>query len=145
LEKFGEKITLPVSKGVGKTFDRSAERANKMFDNIGPGDIIMDEGPESVAEFERVIAGAKTLVWNGTIGMAEWPPVWSEGTFAIARFVAEQTAATALESIIGGGDTAAALEASGTKEKMSYVSTGGGAFLEFIEGLPLPGIKALEV
>jgi phosphoglycerate kinase len=133
MKDYGDKITLPVSKGVAKEFARNAERTDKIFDAIAPGDVIMDEGPESIAAFEEVIDGAATVVWNGTVGMAEWQPVWSAGTFALARFIADKTAAGELESIIGGGDTAAALEAIGAKDKMTYVSTGGGAFLEFIE------------
>ncbi|MDR2268792.1 MAG: phosphoglycerate kinase [Rickettsiales bacterium] len=144
MKEYSDKIILPDSKGVGKTFDVSATRVDKMFDDILPDDIIMDEGPESIAIFKRAIDGAKTIVWNGTVGMAEWQPTWSAGTFALANFIANKTQSGELESVIGGGDTAAALEALGIKDKMSYVSTGGGAFLEFIEGLSLPGIKALE-
>lgn len=140
---FGDKIIMPVSKGVAREFSPDAARTDKMFGDISPDDIILDEGPESISEYEKIIAGAKTVVWNGTVGMAEWPPVWSAGTFALADIIADRTAA-GMRSIVGGGDTAAALDAMGAKDKMSYVSTGGGAFLEFIEGLDLPGIKALE-
>jgi phosphoglycerate kinase len=139
----GDKIILPVSKGVGREFRPDAARADKMLDDIAGGDIIMDEGPESVAAFEAAIGGAATVVWNGTVGMAEWQPNWSYGSFALARFVAGKTARGEIESIVGGGDTVAALEAAGVKDSMTYVSTGGGAFLEFIEGLPLPGIEAI--
>ena len=76
--------------------------------------------------------------------MAEWQPTWSYGSFAIAKTLAEQTRAGNLESIVGGGDTVAALEACGVKDDITYVSTGGGAFLEFIEGCILPGIAILE-
>ena len=76
--------------------------------------------------------------------MAEWQPTWSVGTFALARAIAEQTRAGKLTSVIGGGDTVAALDACGVKDDMTYVSTGGGAFLEFIEGRTLPGIAILE-
>jgi phosphoglycerate kinase len=76
--------------------------------------------------------------------MAEWQPTWSVGTFALANFIADRTTRGEIESIIGGGDTVAALETTGLKNSMTYVSTGGGAFLEYIEGLPLPGIIALE-
>jgi phosphoglycerate kinase len=75
--------------------------------------------------------------------MAEWSPVWSAGSFAIARAIADQTRNGKLKSIVGGGDTVAALEACGVKDDISYVSTGGGAFLEYIEGRELPGIVAL--
>ncbi|MCL1902275.1 MAG: phosphoglycerate kinase, partial [Alphaproteobacteria bacterium] len=116
----------------------------KMISDIQPTDVIMDEGPKSVAEYERAIDNAATIVWNGTVGMAEWPPVWSRGTFTLAKHVAIRTRAGKLESIIGGGDAAAAMEAAGVAGDMTYISTGGGAFLEFIEGRELPGIKALE-
>jgi len=76
--------------------------------------------------------------------MAEWQPTWSYGSFAIANAIAEQTRAGKLESIVGGGDTVAALTACGVKDDITYVSTGGGAFLEFIEGRTLPGIAILE-
>ncbi|MDR1071351.1 MAG: phosphoglycerate kinase, partial [Rickettsiales bacterium] len=144
MKEFGGKIALPLSKGVGKTFGKDAARTDKTIDAIESDDIIMDEGPESVLEYEKIIASSKTVVWNGAVGLAEWQPTWSAGTFALARFVADKTAAGGLESVIGGGDTVAALEAVGVKDKMTYVSTGGGAFLEFIEGADLPGIKALE-
>lgn len=144
MNEYGGKIVLPESKGIGTAFAKDSPRVDKILSDIAPNDVILDEGPESVAAYERAIDGAKTVVWNGTIGMAEWQPIWSKGTFAIARYIADKTMAGELESIIGGGDTVAALEAIGVKDKMTYVSTGGGAFLEFIEGLPLPGIKALE-
>ena len=76
--------------------------------------------------------------------MAEWQPTWSYGSFAIARTIAEQTRAGKLTSIVGGGDTVAALQACGVKDDITYVSTGGGAFLEFIEGRTLPGIEILS-
>ncbi|MDR3208832.1 MAG: phosphoglycerate kinase [Rickettsiales bacterium] len=144
MKEFGGKIVMPISKGVGNAFAPSAARADKLLGSILADDVIMDEGPESIFEYEKTIGGARTVVWNGTVGMAEWQPTWSVGTFALARFVANKTAAGELESVIGGGDTVAALEAADTKDKMTYVSTGGGAFLEFIEGIELPGIKALE-
>jgi len=144
MKEYGDKIILPVEKGVGPKWDRSAPRTDKMIADILPNDIVMDEGPASVTEYERVIAGAKTVIWNGTVGMAEWPPVWSRGTFALVNYIAARTREGKLESIFGGGDAVAALEATGTKDDMTYVSTGGGAFLEFIEGRELPGIKALE-
>ena len=143
MKEYGDKIVLPVSKGCAPVWEPNASRVDKKIGDILPGDIVMDEGPESVEEYKRVIAGAKTVVWNGTVGMAEWIPTWSVGTFALARFIAEKTSAGELESVIGGGDTVAALEYTNTKDKMTYVSTGGGAFLEFLEGREWPGIKAL--
>ncbi|MCL1892412.1 MAG: phosphoglycerate kinase [Alphaproteobacteria bacterium] len=144
MKEFGDKIILPVEKGVGPAWEKDAPRTDKMMNDILPGDVIMDEGPASVAEYERAIDDAKTIVWNGTVGMAEWQPTWSVGTFALARYVAARTRAGKLESIVGGGDTVAALEATDTAKDMTYVSTGGGAFLEFLEGRELPGIVALK-
>ena len=144
MKEYGDKIILPIDKGVGPEWARDAQRTDKMISDIQPTDVIMDEGPKSVAEYERAIDNAATIVWNGTVGMAEWPPVWSRGTFTLAKHVAIRTRAGKLESIIGGGDAAAAMEAAGVAGDMTYISTGGGAFLEFIEGRELPGIKALE-
>ncbi|MCL2748601.1 MAG: phosphoglycerate kinase [Alphaproteobacteria bacterium] len=144
MRDYGDKIILPLEKGVGPAWEKDVPRVDKMMGDIRPNDVIMDEGPASIIEYERAIANAKTIVWNGTVGMAEWQPTWSIGTFALARYIANRTKAGELESIVGGGDTVAALEATGTKDDMTYVSTGGGAFLEFIEGRKLPGIVALE-
>ncbi|MCL2538509.1 MAG: phosphoglycerate kinase [Alphaproteobacteria bacterium] len=143
-EKHGCKILLPIDKGVGPEWAASAPRTDKTLSNVLGSDVIMDEGPESIAQITNAIDESKTIIWNGTVGMAEWPPVWSAGTFAIAKHIASRTRAGKLESIIGGGDTVAALEATDTMNDITYVSTGGGAFLEFIEGRALPGIVALE-
>jgi len=106
-------------------------------------DIILDCGVRSIIRYKKIIDESATVLWNGPIGMAEWQPIWSKGTFAIANYIAEKTQSGDIESIVGGGDVVAALEATNTKDKMTYVSTGGGAFLEFIQGLDLPGISAL--
>ena len=140
MQEFQDKIVLPVSKGTAKTFSPDAARTDKKIADILPDDMILDEGDESIAEFKKSIDGAKTIVWNGPVGMAEWQPTWSKGTFELANYIANKD----VVSIVGGGDIVAALEATNTKDKMTYVSTGGGAFLEFIEGLELPGIKVLE-
>ena len=144
MSKYGGKIILPIEKGTAAEFSPTAPRTNKMIGDILPGDIVMDEGPASIAAYEREIDTAKTVIWNGTVGMAEWSPVWSVGTFSLVRHIAARTRAGKLDSIVGGGDAVAALEATGTKDDMTYVSTGGGAFLEFIEGRELPGINALK-
>lgn len=137
-------VLLPLDKGVAKEFARDAERINKNFSEIEDDDVIIDAGPETTARNVAAIEKAATVIWNGTVGMAEWMPTWSQGSFAIARAIAAQTRLGKLHSIIGGGDTVAALEACGVKDDMTYVSTGGGAFLEFIEGRVLPGIAILE-
>lgn len=144
MKEYGDKIILPVEKGVAPVWERNAPRTNKFIADILPTDVVMDEGPASILAYERAIDNAKTIVWNGTIGMAEWQPTWSVGTFAMARYIAARTREGKLESIVGGGDAVAALEATGTKDDMTYVSTGGGAFLEFIEGRELPGIAVLK-
>lgn len=138
------KVLLPLDKGVAKEFTRNAIRTNKNFNEIEDDDIIIDAGEETTARDVAAIKTAATVIWNGTVGMAEWMPTWSYGSFELAKAIAEQTKAGKLESIVGGGDTVAALEACGVKDDITYVSTGGGAFLEFIEGRTLPGIAILE-
>lgn len=137
-------VLLPLDKGVAKVFERDAARSNKDFTEIEDDDVIIDAGTETTCRDVDAIKSAATVIWNGTVGMAEWMPTWSYGSFALARAIAEQTRAGKLESIVGGGDTVAALEACGVKGDITYVSTGGGAFLEFIEGRILPGIVILE-
>lgn len=136
-------ILIPLDKGVATEFARDAKRTDKTFEEINDNDIILDAGALTTARDIDTIRNAATVIWNGTVGMAEWSPTWSTGSFAIARVMAEQTRAGKLKSIVGGGDTVAALEACGVKDDISYVSTGGGAFLEYIEGLKLPGIAVL--
>ena len=143
-EKNNCRVLLPLDKGVAKEFTREAARVNKDFTEIEDDDVIIDAGLQTTARDVAEIRKAKTVIWNGTVGMAEWQPTWSYGSFAIANAIAEQTRAGKLESIIGGGDTVAALQACGVKNDITYVSTGGGAFLEFIEGRILPGVAILE-
>lgn len=137
-------VLLPLDKGVAKEFARDAARMNKDFTQIEDDDIIIDAGIATTERDVNEIRKAATVIWNGTVGMAEWAPRWSYGSFAIANAIAEQTRAGKLESIVGGGDTVAALTACGIKDDVTYVSTGGGAFLEFVEGRTLPGIAILE-
>ena len=136
-------VLLPLDKGVSKEFKPDAPRTNKDFTEIADDDIIIDAGIATTERDVSEIRNAATVIWNGTVGMAEWQPTWSYGSFAIAHVIAEQTRAGKLESIVGGGDTVAALTACGVKDDITYVSTGGGAFLEFIEGRTLPGIAVL--
>jgi len=138
------RVLLPLDKGVAKEFKRDAVRENKAVDAILDDDVIIDAGIETTARNLAAINDAATVIWNGTVGMAEWPPMWSIGSFSIASQIAARTRDGKLFSMVGGGDTVAALEASNTKQYISYVSTGGGAFLEFIEGRTLPGIAILE-
>lgn len=136
-------IILPSDKGVAPEFAPNAPRSDKTFNEITDSDVILDEGAQTIASAISVIEKSETVIWNGSVGMAEWQPTWSVGTFALARAIAEQTRNGKITSIIGGGDTVAALTACGVKDDMTYVSTGGGAFLEFIEGRTLPGIAIL--
>lgn len=138
------RVLLPLDKGVAKEFTATAMRTNKDFTEIADDDVIIDAGIATTERDVSEIRGASTVIWNGTVGMAEWQPTWSYGSFAIARAIAEQTRAGKLVSVVGGGDTVAALQACGVKDDITYVSTGGGAFLEFIEGRDLPGISVLR-
>jgi len=104
--------------------------------------MILDVGPATVARYTRVIEGVKTLLWNGPLGAFEVEP-FAQGTIALARAVARLTKAGQLLSVAGGGDTVAALNVAGVSQDFSYVSTAGGAFLEWLEGRELPGIVAL--
>ena len=104
--------------------------------------MILDVGPMSVGRIRSAIDDAHTLVWNGPLGAFEIPP-FDNGTVALARTVGQLTGANRLLSVAGGGDTVAALAAAGVEEQFSYVSTAGGAFLEWMEGKTLPGVAAL--
>ncbi len=138
------RFLIPLDKGVGPEFKIDAPRTDKDINDILPDDVVIDGGPKTAARDVDEIGHASTVIWNGTVGMAEWMPTWSRGSFAIARAIAENTRNGKLHSIVGGGDTVAALDACGVMDDITYVSTGGGAFLEFIEGRELPGIKVLE-
>ena len=138
------RFLVPLDKGVGPVFEPNAPRTDKDIADIAPDDVIIDGGPKTAQRDAAEIGQAATVIWNGTVGMAEWQPTWSFGSFAIARAIADNTRSGKLESIVGGGDTVAALDACGVMGDITYVSTGGGAFLEFIEGRELPGIEVLR-
>ncbi len=135
-------VLLPVDVVVASEF--KADAANKVVDaNACPDDqMILDVGPKSVALYEKEVAECATLVWNGPLGAFEMKP-FDAGTMALAKCVARLTDEKKLLSVAGGGDTVAALEAAGVVDKFSYVSTAGGAFLEWMEGKTLPGVAAL--
>jgi phosphoglycerate kinase len=139
LERAGERLTLPVDVVVTDRFDAEANSKVVPVDQVPEDWRILDIGPETVELFKRKLAGARTVVWNGPMGVFEFPR-FAAGTEAIARFLAESGATT----IIGGGDSAAAVKQAGLADKMTHISTGGGASLEFLEGKPLPGLAALE-
>lgn len=134
---------LPLDKGVTDRFEKTAKRQNKSIDNISDTDVIIDDGVETTARNIDRINSVSTVIWNGTFGMAEWGTVLGYSTFKVAEAIAKQTESGELTSIVGGGDTVAALDAINVRQSMTYVSTGGGAFLEFIENGTLPAISVL--
>jgi len=140
-----DKLVLPVDVVVSDFLDVKARKVGeiKIVDAAGipAGWKGVDIGPKSVERFRSVLINAKTVVWNGPMGVFEIDQT-AKGTFAIARIMAEITKAGAI-TVIGGGDSAAAVEKAGIADKVSHVSTGGGASLEFIEGKTLPGVAAL--
>ena len=134
----GVNFLLPVDNRVGKAYDENTEYMDVNSDDIPDGWMGLDIGPKSQELFANAIKGAGTVVWNGPMGVSEWKN-FAAGTNAVANAVAESGAI----SIIGGGDSAAAVEKLGYADKMTHISTGGGASLEFLEGLELPGIACL--
>jgi phosphoglycerate kinase len=136
-------ILLPVDVVVAREFKAGAESHIVPADECPRDAMILDAGPESVAQIARAFERAKTLVWNGPLGAFEIPP-FDAATNAAAARAAELTAEGRLVSVAGGGDTVAALNRAGAAERFSYVSTAGGAFLEWLEGKTLPGVAALE-
>ena len=134
-----KKIVLPVDTIVGNRLDRNAKARAVDVDKIGPKEIGLDIGPKTVKLYSDILKKAKTAVWNGSLGKFEWKK-FSKGTEKIAKALAKSKAVT----IIGGGDTTAAIDKLRLEKKMTHVSTGGGASLEFFAGKKLPGIEALE-
>jgi phosphoglycerate kinase len=134
----GDALVLPVDAVVADAFDNEAASKIVAVDAVEPGWRMLDIGPKTVALYKDILATAKTVVWNGPMGVFEMPN-FAKGTFAIAEILAELDAVT----IIGGGDSASAIKKAGVADKVSHVSTGGGASLEFLEGKVLPGVAAL--
>jgi phosphoglycerate kinase len=139
LDKGSTKLRLPVDLVIADKFDAEAESKVIPTGPVPDGWRILDIGPKTVEAFAKVIQSAGTVVWNGPMGVFELPR-FAEGTYGVARAVAESKAT----SIIGGGDSVAAVQQSGLAEKISHISTGGGASLEMLEGLTLPGVAALQ-
>lgn len=146
LTKGGDKLILPVDCMVSDTFDFDARQVGALrtvaTDAIPPDTCGLDIGPQSIKKFRSIISTAKTIVWNGPMGVFEIEDT-AGGTFAIANALADATANGAT-TIIGGGDSASAVDRAGVTDKVSHVSTGGGASLEFMEGKVLPGVAALS-
>lgn len=135
----GVKFLIPVDNKVGKEYDENTEYKVVSSDDIPDGWMGLDIGPETEELFTDAIQGAGTVIWNGPMGVSEWDN-FASGTIAVAKAVADSGAI----SIIGGGDSVAAVTKLGFADKMSHISTGGGASLEFLEGKELPGIAALQ-
>jgi phosphoglycerate kinase len=137
-------IVLPVDVVVAEKFEANAPSRVVDAGKVGRRDIILDIGPRSIEYVVSVLARAKTLVWNGPFGAFEMEP-FDNGTIEVAEAAAELTAAGKLISVAGGGDTVAALNVAGVVDRLTYVSTAGGAFLEWLEGKALPGVEVLRV
>ena len=135
-------VVLPHDVVVAAKFEAGAKATTVAVLDTPPDQMILDVGPKTVAHYADVISRCRTLLWNGPLGAFEVAP-FGEGTFSLAREVAGLTEAGKLVSVAGGGDTVAALNAAGVTTRMTYVSTAGGAFLEWLEGRTLPGVAAL--
>lgn len=140
----GCELLLPVDVVVAKGVKPGIESGVRALDRIAADDLILDAGPESVARLTRAMDLSKTLIWNGPLGVFEVPP-FDKATVAAAKHAAELAHAGKLVAVAGGGDTVAALNHAGTADDMTFVSTAGGAFLEWMEGKVLPGVEALRV
>lgn len=138
-ESSGAKIPIPRDVICGKAFDPTTPAQTKLASEIAADDMVMDLGPESLKEIKEILRAAGTIVWNGPLGVFEFGQ-FSTGTQHLALAIAESNAF----SIAGGGDTLAAISKFNVGEKISYISTGGGAFLEFLEGKTLPAVEILE-
>jgi len=136
LAKIGTKIMLPVDHVVVSELKEGAP--HEVVETVPAGKMGVDIGPRTIEQFSKAIAGAKTIIWNGPMGVFEKPP-FDNGTVAIAKAVAQSGAV----SVVGGGDSEKAVKSAGVADKISHISTGGGASLEFLAGIELPGVAAL--
>jgi phosphoglycerate kinase len=136
LTDYSDKIVLPVDHVVSAEFKAGAEHATVA--EIPADKMALDIGEKTIAEYEAIIGSAKTIIWNGPMGVFEMPP-FDRGTVALAKAVADSGAI----SVVGGGDSEKAIKSAGVTSKISHVSTGGGASLEFLSGIELPGVAAL--
>ncbi len=135
----GGEIPVPVDVVVGKNFDANEPAVVKKVNEVADDEMIFDIGPETAKQYAELLKTAGTIVWNGPVGVFEFDQ-FGEGTKALGLAIAESPAF----SIAGGGDTLAAVAKYNIADKVSYISTGGGAFLEFLEGKKLPAVEALE-
>ena len=142
LDRGAYRLTLPHDAVVAPSLEQSSSAHAVRRDDIPPNEAMFDIGPDSARSYGRAIAAARTVLWNGPMGVFETSP-FDAGTRAVAHAMANATAMGAT-TIVGGGDSAAAVAEAGVESRMSHVSTGGGASLEFLEGKPLPGVDALE-
>jgi phosphoglycerate kinase len=138
--KAGAKMLLPVDVIIAQAMEAGATTKTVAADKVPAGWRILDVGPETVKRFKEALLSAKTVVWNGPMGVFEMPP-FAAGTKAVAAALADLKGAT---TVVGGGDSVAAVTQAGLAERISHISTGGGASLEFLEGKPLPGVVALK-
>ena len=136
MSQAGERLLLPKDHVVATEFKAGAE--NQVVTSVPDGQMALDIGPKTIEEYTRAVRSAKTIIWNGPMGVFEMPP-FDKGTVAIARAVAESGAL----SVVGGGDSEKAIKSAGVTDKITHVSTGGGASLEFLSGIELPGVAAL--
>jgi 3-phosphoglycerate kinase len=143
LEKGGDKLMLPTDAVIGDKFDNDAERKTiSVEEGVPDGWAIYDIGPDTVKAYVAALADAKTVVWNGPMGVFEMSN-FAKGTFDVAQALADATANGAT-TIVGGGDSVSAIEQSGLADKITHISTGGGASLEMLEGKELPGVAAIQ-
>ena len=132
-------IPLPVDVVVATEFEESAEAVTKPVTEISAQEMILDIGPQTASQFAELIAGMKTIIWNGPVGVFEFDQ-FAAGTKAVAQAIAQNQGF----SIAGGGETIAAIDKFQVTDEVSYISTGGGAFLEYVQGIKLPAVEILE-
>jgi phosphoglycerate kinase len=142
-ERSGCELLLPVDVVVSDRIEPGASAEVRALGEVRPEDKILDAGPESLKRLKSAIDGASTLIWNGPLGVFEVPP-FDHATVEAAKLAARQAKSGRLVAVAGGGDTVAALNHAGVADDFTFVSTAGGAFLEWMEGKTLPGVAALE-
>ena len=146
--KFAEdnncKIITPIDVITAKEVKKDIETVTSAIDEIKENNMILDIGPQTIELIKKELSSAKTVFWNGPAGVFEIPP-FQVGTLEIAKYIADLSTKNLIKSFAGGGDTIAALEMANVKNEFSYISTGGGALLELLEGRKLPGLKALNI